>query len=475
MTLMSNVLLDRPELEVLNEYRYGWTDSDEAGKDAKRGLSEEVVRAISARKGEPEWMLKNRLKGLQMFYRKPMPTWGPDLSGIDFDNIKYYVESTDRPVQKWEDLPPEILNTYNKLGIPEAERQRLVAGVTMQYESTSVMHTIAEDLARQGVIFTDTDTGLKEHPELFEKFYSSVVPAGDNLFAALNTAVHSGGSFLYVPPNVHVEIPLQAYFRINSEALGQAERTLILADEGSSVHYVEACSAPVYSSDSLHVAVVEIVVMKGAHVRYTTAQSWSKNVYNLVTKRAIVHEYGSMEWIDLNNGAKTTMKYPSIYLVGHHARGETLSAAFAGAGQNQDTGAKMIHMAPYTTSSIVSKSVAKDGGKASYRGEVRFDPSAHHSANSVRCDALLIDTISQTSTYPSITIKVEDANLTHEATVSRVSEEQIFYLMSRGVSEEESMAILVRGFLEPVIKELPMEYGAELNELIRMSVIGSVG
>ena len=472
---MSDVLIDRPELESLGQYEFGWHDSDEAGAIAKRGLSEQVVREISELKNESDWMLERRLKGLQLFGRKPMPTWGADISGIDFDNIKYFVRSTERQAQTWEDLPEEIRNTYDRLGIPEAERSRLVAGVAAQYESEVVFHSIQADLEAQGVIFMDTDTALREHPEFFEEYFGTIIPAGDNKFAALNTAVWSGGSFVYVPPGVHVEIPLQAYFRINTENMGQFERTLIIADEGSYVHYIEGCTAPIYSSDSLHSAVVEIVVKKGGRCRYTTIQNWSNNVYNLVTTRAIAEEGATMEWIDGNIGSKVTMKYPSIYLVGERAKGETLSVAFAGPGQHQDAGAKMIHMAPHTTSSIVSKSIARGGGRAGYRGEVRVDANAHHSANSVVCDALLVDTMSRSDTYPAIDIRVDDVVLGHEATVSKVSEEQLFYLMSRGMSETEAMAMIVRGFIEPIARELPMEYAHELNKLIEMSKEGSVG
>jgi Fe-S cluster assembly protein SufB len=469
------IILDRPELEKLKDYKFGWADSDEAGEGAERGINQKVVTKISTLKNEPEWMLKNRLKALSIFAKKPMPTWGADLSELDFSEIKYFVQSTEKQAQKWEDLPADILKTYERLGIPEAERSRLVAGVTAQYESTTVFHSIEAELERQGVIFTDTDTALREYPELVKEYFGTVIPAGDNKFAALNTAAWSGGSFVYVPPNVHVEIPLQAYFRINTENMGQFERTLIIADEGSDVTYIEGCSAPVYRSDSLHSAVVEIIVKKNAHVRYTTIQNWSNNVYNLVTKRAIAHEGALMEWVDVNSGSKVTMKYPSIYLVGEHARGETLSAAFAGAGQHQDTGAKMIHLAPHTSSSIVSKSVARGGGRASYRGEVRFNPGAHHAANTVRCDALLIDTISRSDTYPSVDIRENDVTMGHEATVSRVGEEQLFYLMSRGMPEEEAMAMIVRGFIEPVTKLLPMEYAMELNQLISMQMEGAVG
>ena len=464
-----------PELEGLGKYEYGWADSDVAGASARRGLNDDVVRDISGKKSEPEWMTKLRLKGLRLFEKKPMPNWGSDLSGIDFDNIKYFVRSTEKQAESWEDLPEDIKNTYDKLGIPEAEKQRLVAGVAAQYESEVVYHQIREDLEEQGVIFLDTDTALKEHPELFKEYFGTVIPAGDNKFAALNTAVWSGGSFIYVPKGVHVEIPLQAYFRINTENMGQFERTLIIVDEGAYVHYVEGCTAPIYKSDSLHSAVVEIIVKKNARCRYTTIQNWSNNVYNLVTKRAVAYEGATMEWIDGNIGSKVTMKYPSIYLVGEHAKGETMSVAFAGPGQHQDAGAKMIHMAPYTQSSIVSKSIARGGGRAGYRGEVRVDANAHHSANTVRCDALLVDTKSRSDTYPAIDIRVDDVQLGHEATVSKVSEEQLFYLMSRGLSEEDARALIVGGFAEPIAKELPVEYAVEMNNLIHLEMKGSIG
>lgn len=473
--VIQEVLEKNPELNAIGAYQYGWHDADAAGETARRGLNEDVVRDISGKKDEPEWMLKTRMKGLKYFDRKPMPAWGPDLSGIDFDQIKYFVRSTEGQAKTWDDLPEDIRNTYEKLGIPEAERDRLVAGVAAQYESEVVYHQIREDLEEQGVIFLDTDTGLKEHPEIFEEFFGSVIPVGDNKFASLNTAVWSGGSFVYVPKGVHVEIPLQAYFRINTENMGQFERTLIIADEDSYVHYIEGCTAPIYNSDSLHSAVVEIVVKKNARVRYTTIQNWSTNVYNLVTKRAVVEEGGTMEWIDGNIGSKVTMKYPAVYLTGEHATGETLSVAFAGKDQHQDTGSKMVHMAPNTSSSIVSKSVARNGGRAAYRGLVQVNEGAQHSANSVVCDALLVDTISRSDTYPYIDIREDDVTLGHEATVSRVSEEQLFYLMSRGLSEDEAMAMIVRGFIEPIARELPMEYALELNKLIELQMEGSVG
>jgi Fe-S cluster assembly protein SufB len=468
-------IVDRSELDSLGVYEFGWSDSDAAGTSAKRGISEDVVRDISEKKSEPDWMLETRLKGYNFFERKPMPAWGSDLSGIDFDNIKYFVRSTEKQAQSWEDLPEDIRNTYERLGIPEAERSRLVAGVAAQYESEVVYHQINEELEKQGVIFLDTDTALKEHPELFEEYFGTVIPAGDNKFAALNTAVWSGGSFVYVPKGVHVEIPLQAYFRINTENMGQFERTLIIADEGSYVHYIEGCTAPIYNSDSLHSAVVEIIVKKNARVRYTTIQNWSTNVYNLVTKLAIAHEGATMEWVDGNIGSKVTMKYPSIILAGEYARGETLSVAFAGEGQHQDAGAKMIHLAPHTSSSIISKSIARAGGRTSYRGEIKVAAGAHHSANTVRCDALLVDTISRSDTYPAVDVREDDVSMGHEATVSRISDEQLFYLQSRGLPEDEAMAMIVRGFIEPIAKELPMEYALELNKLIQMQMEGAVG
>ncbi len=463
------------EIEGLGRYKFGWSDTDDAGALAQRGLSEAVVRNISALKSEPEWMLKMRLKGLRLFDKKPMPVWGADLSGIDFDNIKYFVRSTEKQAASWEDLPDDIKNTYDRLGIPEAEKQRLVAGVAAQYESEVVYHAIRADLEEEGVIFLDTDSGLREHPELFQEYFGTVIPPGDNKFASLNTAVWSGGSFIYVPPGVHVEIPLQAYFRINTENMGQFERTLIIADEGSYVHYVEGCTAPIYSSDSLHSAVVEIVVKKDARVRYTTIQNWSNNVYNLVTKRAVAQEGATMEWIDGNLGSKVTMKYPSVYLMGERAKGETLSVAFAGEGQHQDAGSKMVHCAPNTSSTIVSKSVARGGGRTSYRGLVQVQEGAYGSKSNVRCDALLVDTISRSDTYPYNDIREDDVQLGHEATVSKVSDDQLFYLMSRGMSEEEAMAMIVRGFIEPIARELPMEYALELNRLIEMQMEGAVG
>nr|WP_205830206.1 Fe-S cluster assembly protein SufB [Microbispora sp. CL1-1] len=462
-------------MEGLGNYKFGWADTDVAGATARRGLSEEVVRNISALKNEPEWMLDLRLKGLRLFEKKPLPTWGSDLTGIDFDNIKYFVRSTEKQAASWDELPPDIKNTYDKLGIPEAEKQRLIAGVAAQYESEVVYHKIREDLEEKGVIFVDTDTGLREHEELFKEYFGTVIPVGDNKFAALNTAVWSGGSFIYVPPNVSVEIPLQAYFRINTENMGQFERTLIVVDENSYVHYVEGCTAPIYSSDSLHSAVVEIVVKKGARCRYTTIQNWSNNVYNLVTKRAVAYEGATMEWIDGNIGSKVTMKYPAVYLMGEHAKGETLSVAFAGEGQHQDAGAKMVHLAPKTSSTIISKSVARGGGRTSYRGLVQIEEGAAGSASTVKCDALLVDQISRSDTYPYVDVREDDVSMGHEATVSKVSEDQLFYLMSRGLGEDEAMAMIVRGFVEPIARELPMEYALELNRLIELQMEGAVG
>jgi Fe-S cluster assembly protein SufB len=468
-------LTQEETIASLGKYAFGWADSDAAGAIARRGLSTEVVADISSKKNEPEWMLESRLKALKLFDRKPIPRWGADLSGIDFDNIKYFVRSTEKQAASWEDLPADIKNTYDKLGIPEAEKARLVAGVAAQYESEVVYHQIREDLEEQGVIFLDTDTGLRTHPELFREYFGSVIPHGDNKFSALNGAVWSGGSFIYVPPGVHVDIPLQAYFRINTENMGQFERTLIIVDEGAYVHYVEGCTAPIYSSDSLHSAVVEIVVKKGGRCRYTTIQNWSNNVYNLVTKRAKAEAGATMEWVDGNIGSKVTMKYPAVLLMGEYAKGEVLSIAFAGEGQHQDAGAKMTHLAPNTSSTIISKSVARGGGRTSYRGLVRVNPRAHNSRSTVKCDALLVDTISRSDTYPYNDIRTDDVTMGHEATVSKVSEDQLFYLMSRGLTEDEAMAMVVRGFVEPIARELPMEYALELNRLIELQMEGSVG
>ncbi|HBK38507.1 MAG: Fe-S cluster assembly protein SufB [Candidatus Nanopelagicales bacterium] len=462
-------------IESLANYDYGWSDDNDAGTNARRGINEEVVRDISAKKSEPQWMLDLRLKGLRLFEKKPMPHWGSDLTGIHFDTIKYFVRSTEKQATDWNDLPDDIKNTYDRLGIPEAEKQRLVGGVAAQYESEVVYHNIREDLEEQGVIFVDTDTALREHEELFREYFGTIIPVGDNKFAALNTSVWSGGSFIYVPKGVKVDIPLQAYFRINTENMGQFERTLIIVDEDAYVHYVEGCTAPIYSSDSLHSAVVEIIVKKGGRCRYTTIQNWSTNVYNLVTKRAVAQEGATMEWVDGNLGSKVTMKYPAVVMTGEHARGETLSVALAGPGQHQDAGAKMVHAAPHTSSSIISKSVARGGGRTSYRGLVKVIEGSHHSKSTVKCDALLIDDISRSDTYPYVDVREDDVQMGHEATVSKVSAEQLFYLMSRGMNEDEAMAMIVRGFVEPIARELPMEYAIELNRLIELQMEGAVG
>ena len=469
------VTTQEEHLAALGKYEYGWADADTAGAIAQRGLSEAVVRNISGLKSEPQWMLDLRLKGLRLFDRKPMPSWGADLTGIDFQNIKYFVRSTEKQAATWDDLPADIKNTYDKLGIPEAEKQRLVSGVAAQYESEVVYHKIREDLEEQGVIFLDTDTALREHEDVFKEYFGTVIPVGDNKFAALNTSVWSGGSFIYVPKGVHVDIPLQAYFRINTENMGQFERTLIIVDEGAYVHYVEGCTAPIYSSDSLHSAVVEIIVKKNARCRYTTIQNWSNNVYNLVTKRATCEEGATMEWIDGNIGSKVTMKYPAVYMTGPYAKGEVLSVAMAGEGQHQDAGAKMVHAAPHTSSTIVSKSIARGGGRTSYRGLVQVLDGSHHSKSTVKCDALLVDTISRSDTYPYVDIREDDVSMGHEATVSKISDDQLFYLMSRGLTEDEAMAMIVRGFIEPIAKELPMEYALELNRLIELQMEGAVG
>jgi Fe-S cluster assembly protein SufB len=465
----------RPELDGIGNYEFGWHDKTDAGANAKRGLTEDVVRDISQKKNEPAWMLETRLKALAMFEKKPLPNWGAYLGGIDFDNIKYFVRSTEKQATSWEELPDDIKNTYDRLGIPEAEKKRLIAGVAAQYESEVVYHQIREDLEKEGVIFLDTDTALKQHEDVFKEYFGSIIPSGDNKFSALNTAVWSGGSFIYVPKGVKVDIPLQAYFRINTENMGQFERTLIIVDEGAYVHYVEGCTAPVYSSDSLHSAVVEIIVKKNARCRYTTIQNWSNNVYNLVTKRAVAQQGATMEWIDGNIGSKVTMKYPAVWLVGEHAKGETMSVAFAGEGQHQDAGAKMVHAAPNTSSTIISKSVARGGGRTSYRGLIQVNEGSYNAKTTVKCDALLIDDISRSDTYPYIDCREDDVSMGHEATVSRISEDQLFYLMQRGLNEDEAAAMIVRGFVEPIARELPMEYAIELNRLIELQMEGAVG
>ena len=459
--------------ELSKGYRFDWKDADHSVFEPKRGLSPAVVEEISALKSEPDWMRKFRLKALKHFERRPMPWWGADLSDIDFENIYYCIRSTEKQAKNWEELPEDIKGTWDKLGIPEAEKKYL-GGVSAQYESEVVYHKIKKELDI-GVLFTDMDSALRDYPDLVKEYFGTLIPPNDNKFAALNSAVWSGGSFIYVPPGVQVDIPLQAYFRINAENMGQFERTMIIADEGSYVHYVEGCSAPIYTTDSLHSAVVEIVVKKGARVRYTTIQNWSTNVYNLVTKRAAAYEDAVMEWVDGNIGSKITMKYPSIYLLGKGARGEVLSVAYAGKGMHTDAGGKAIHAAPYTTSVITSKSVSKDGGRTGYRGLVRVEPEAHHAKSNVRCDALILDEASRSDTYPYIEVEEETAALGHEATVSKVGDDQLFYLMSRGLSEVEATAMIVNGFIEPITRELPMEYAVELNRLIELQMEGSVG
>jgi Fe-S cluster assembly protein SufB len=456
------------------EYRYGFHDPDSYVFKSQRGLSPDTVEEISRYKQEPEWMLKFRLRAMQIFHRKPLPTWGADLSGIDFDNIFYYVKPSEKTEKDWDEVPAYIKDTFDKLGIPEAER-KFLAGVSAQYESEVVYHNIREDLEKQGVLFSDMDTGLREHPDIVKEYFGTVIPPGDNKFAALNSAVWSGGSFIYVPPGVHVEIPLQAYFRINTENMGQFERTLIIADEGSYVHYIEGCTAPVYSSDSLHSAVVELIAKKGAHIRYTTIQNWSSNVYNLVTKRAVAEEGATVEWVDGNLGSKVTMKYPGVYLMGRNAKAEIISVAFAGQGQHQDAGGKVIHAAPDTTSTITSKSISKDGGRTSYRGLLKIYKGAENAKSAVRCDALLLDEISRSDTYPSIEVDEEKVTIEHEATVGKIGEEQLFYLMSRGLSEAEAKTMIVNGFFDCFVKELPMEYAVELNRLLALSMEGAVG
>ena len=460
--------------ELTKDYKFGFHDVDVSVFRTEKGLSPEVVAAISDHKNEPEWMLKFRLKALAHFRKRAMPSWGADLSGIDFDNIYYYVKPTEEQSRSWDDVPDSIRQTFDRLGIPEAER-KFLAGVSAQYDSEVVYHSIREDLDKLGVLFGDCDTGLRDHPEIFRKYFGTVIPANDNKFAALNSAVWSGGSFVYVPKGVRVDIPLQAYFRINSDNMGQFERTLIIAEEGSYVHYIEGCTAPTYSSDSLHSAVVEIIAHKDAHVRYTTIQNWSNNVYNLVTKRAVAYEGARVEWIDGNLGSKVTMKYPAIYLMGEHAHGEVLSAAFAGEGQHQDAGSKCIHVASNTTSNVVSRSISKGGGRTSYRGHIKVHAKASGVRSSVRCDALLLDEESQSDTYPYMDIDSPDVSIGHEATVSKIGDEQIFYLMSRGLSESDATALIVNGFFEPFVKELPMEYAVELNRLLAVQMEGSVG
>lgn len=461
-------------LDIDLTYRHGFNVPVNYIYRTDVGLTRQIVADISEQKNEPDWMRAYRLKALDWFYKKPMPKWGPDLSGINFDDLTYYLKPQERNERNWDDVPDEIRDTFERLGIPEAEKKYL-AGVGAQFESEMVYHSLRDEWEKQGVIFLGADDGLKKHPELFKEYFGRIVPSGDNKFAALNSAVWSGGSFVYVPPGVKVDIPLQAYFRINAERMGQFERTLIIADEGSFVHYVEGCTAPTYSAASLHSAVVEIIVKPGARVRYTTIQNWSNNVYNLVTKRAVAFAGATMEWVDCNLGSKTTMKFPSVYLMGSGAHAEILSVAYAGKGQHTEAGSKIIHAAPNTTSHIASKSISQFDGRTSYRGQVEMQPGVNGSKASVACDALLLDKEARTDTYPYNDIDEDDVSFGHEASVSKVSDEQLFYLTSRGIKKEEALAMIVRGFIDPVVKELPMEYALEMNRLIQLQMEGSVG
>jgi Fe-S cluster assembly protein SufB len=460
--------------EIRSDYTYGFSAPEHYVYKSGKGLSHELIDAISEHKSEPQWMRDFRHKSLEYFLARPLPAWGGNLAQIDFDDIYYYIKPTEKQASSWEELPAEIKDTWDKLGIPEAEKKYL-AGVGAQYESEVVYHKLQEDLERQGVIFLDMDSGLREHEELVKQYFGTVIPQNDNKFAALNSAVWSGGSFIYVPPGVSIEMPLQAYFRINAESMGQFERTMIIVEEGAEVQYIEGCTAPAYSQDSFHSGVIEIIVKDNARCRYTTIQNWSHNVYNLVTQRAKVGAHASMEWVDGNLGSKLTMKYPSCYLTGEGARGEILSIAYAGDGQHQDAGGKVVHMAPNTSSRIVSKSISKGSGRSSYRGLLKVDKGAHHVRSNVECDALLLDEQARTDTYPYIEIEEEHASIGHEATVSKIGDEQLFYLMSRGLSEDEAATMVVRGFIEPISKELPMEYAVELNRLIELEMEGSVG
>ncbi|UJF16585.1 Fe-S cluster assembly protein SufB [Jeotgalibaca sp. MA1X17-3] len=462
------------DVPIVNDYKFGFHDDAEILYSTGKGLNEKIVREISHEKDEPEWMLDYRLKALEAYRKKPLPDWGPDLSALDFDDITYYQRATNKIARSWDDVPQEMKDTFERIGIPEAERAYL-AGASVQYESEAVYHNMKEEFAKLGIVFTDTDTALKEYPEIFKEHFGTIVPPSDNFEAALNSAVWSGGTFIYVPKGVRCDVPLQTYFRMNNEGSGQFERTLIVVDEGASVHYVEGCTAPTYSTASLHAAIVEIVVKKDAYCRYTTIQNWSDNVYNLVTKRAHAYENATMEWIDGNLGAHTTMKYPSVFLNGRGARGTMLSVAFAGKGQYQDTGAKMIHNAPNTSSSIVSKSIAKDGGAVNYRGQVRFGKKSAGSISHIECDTIIMDDLSSSDTIPYNEIHNGNVSLEHEAKVSKISEEQLYYLMSRGLTEEQATEMIVMGFVEPFTKELPMEYAVELNRLIAYEMEGSVG
>ena len=474
MATTEAVKTEKSNVDV-GEYQYGFHDpTDKYAFTSRKGLDAEMVAQISEMKGEPDWMREFRLKSFEIFQSKPMPDWGGDMSGIDFQDIYYYVKASNQQEKSWDDVPEDIRRTYERLGIPEAE-QKYLSGVKAQYESEVVYGSLIEDLEKQGVLFTDTDSALKQYPEIFREHFGTIIPPSDNKFAALNSAVWSGGSFIYVPPGVNVEFPLQAYFRINTQNMGQFERTLIIVDEGANVHYVEGCTAPTYSSDSLHSAVVEILVKRGGRCRYTTIQNWSNNVFNLVTKRAMAYGDALMEWIDGNLGSKLTMKYPAVYLMEPGARGETLSIAFAGDGQHQDAGSKMVHCAPHTSSRIVSKSISKNGGRSSYRGLVKVQDGATDCKSNVVCDALILDADSRSDTYPYIEVMEDDVAIEHEASVSKIAEEQLLYLMSRGLTEAEASSMIVTGFIEPLVKELPMEYAVELNRLIELQMEGSVG
>ncbi|GBF05164.1 FeS assembly protein SufB [Deinococcus aerius] len=467
--------MTNPEVANINaQYEYGWSNPERYAVKAPKGLSREVVEMISKAKDEPQWMLDFRLKALDIFLSKPMPTWGADLSGLNLDEIYYYIKPEGYNARSWDDVPDDVKQTFERLGIPEAERKAL-AGVGAQYESEMVYHNLKEEWEKLGVVFLSIEDGLRQYPDLFREYFATVVPPEDNKFAAVNSAVWSGGSFVYVPKGVKVDIPLQTYFRINAESSGQFERTLIIVDEGAQAHYIEGCTAPTYASDSFHSGVIEIIVKEGARFRYSTIQNWSHNVYNLVTQRAAVYGHGVMEWVDGNLGSKVTMKYPACYLLEEGARGEVLSIAMAGRGQHQDAGAKIVHFAPYTSGTIVSKSISKDSGRSSYRGLVKIYEGARGSKTNVECDALLLDEEARTDTYPYIEIEEKDASVGHEATVSKINDEQILYLQSRGLSEDEAAGLIVRGFIEPIAKELPLEYAVELNRLIELEMEGSVG
>jgi len=463
-----------PSTVDIGEYQHGFSFPDESVFKTRKGLDEEVVNAISSHKGEPDWMRQFRLRSLRAFQKKAMPNWGADLSDINFDDLYYYAKPTDDQKKSWDDVPAYIKETFERIGIPEAER-KFLAGVGAQYDSEMVYHSIKEDLAQKGVIFTDPESAVRDHPDLVKQYFGTVIPYLDNKFAALNSAVWSGGSFVYVPKGVKVDVPLQAYFRINARSFGQFERTLIIADEGSFVHYIEGCTAPIYATESLHSAVVEIIALPGSRVRYTTIQNWSNDVYNLVTKRAMAYKDATVEWVDGNIGSKRTMKYPSIYLMGEGAHGEVLSIAFAGKGQEQDTGGKAVHAASHTSSLITAKSISKAGGVASYRGLLKVNEGLHDVRSRVVCDALILDDQSRSNTYPYMEINSDNVSIEHEARVSKISEEQLFYLQSRGMSEAEASTMIVNGFLDPLVKQLPMEYAVELNRLIELEMAGTVG